>query len=151
MAAQVHPFTNFSFSVEIQVDGVSSRLCAAAFSECDGLEMTLDVKTIRQGGDNGAQIRLTGPVALGNVTLKRGMTPNFDLWNWFNATLANPALRGSATIVLLAPDGVTARAKFVLQRCLPVKIKAPSMNAKDGAVAIEEMQIAYERMEFQAA
>jgi len=26
---------------------------------------------------------------------------------------------------------------------LPIKIKAPSFNAKDGAVAIEEMQIAY--------
>ena len=47
-----------------RVDGVADALCSAAFAECDGLEMTMDVKTIREGGNNGAQIRLTGPVSL---------------------------------------------------------------------------------------
>ena len=38
------------------------------------------------------------------------------------------------------------RARFVLSRCLPMKVKAPPLNGKDGAVAIEELQIAYERI-----
>ena len=37
-------------------------------------------------------------------------------------------------------------ARFVLQRCLPVKLKAPPLNAKDGAVAIEELQLVYESL-----
>src|SRR5205814_1291777 len=88
----VYPFVAFNFAVEIDVDGVSQKVCNAAFSECDGLEMTMDVKTIREGGNNGAQIRLTGPLNFGMVTLKRGMTASFDLWDWVNATLRNPAL-----------------------------------------------------------
>ena len=40
--------------------------------------------------------------------------------------------------------GSTERARIVLQRCLPVKLKAPALNAKDGAVAVEELQLAYE-------
>ena len=55
-----YPFTAFNFSVEINTSGGKELLCAAAFSDCDGLEMTMDVKTIREGGNNGKQIRLTG-------------------------------------------------------------------------------------------
>jgi phage tail-like protein len=141
-----YPFSAFNFAVEIDVDPVSKKVCGAAFAECDGLEMTLDVKTIREGGNNGAQIRLTGPRSYGTLTLKRGMTASFDLWDWFGATLRDPSLRGSATIVLFALDGRTQRARFVLTRCLPVKLKAPPLNAKDGVVAIEEFQLAYETL-----
>jgi phage tail-like protein len=140
------PFTGFNFEVEITVPGVAPQVCNAAFSECDGLEMSMEVKTIREGGNNGAQIRLTGPRTYGQLTLKRGMTASFDLWDWFAATLTNPALRANAEIVLKAPDWRTVRARFRLTRCLPVKLKAPPLNAADGKVAIEEFQLAYETL-----
>jgi len=147
------PFTAFNFEVEINVPGVTTdRLCAAAFSECDGLEMTMEIKTIREGGNNNAQIRMLGPMSYGQITLKRGMTDSFDLWDWFNKLVQAPSvalresLRGEVTVVLNAADGVTERARFALSRCLPVKLKAPSLNAKDGMIAIEEMQLVYETM-----
>ena len=141
-----YPFTAFNFLVEINVPGVTRRACSAAFAECDGLEMTMEVKTIREGGNNGAQIRLTGPLGYGMLTLKRGMTASFDLWDWLDRVLLQPALRADAEVVLLAPDGTTERARFALSRCLPTKLKAPALNAKDGTVAIEELQLAYERL-----
>ena len=49
-------------------------------------------------------------------------------------------------VVLMAPDGKTERARFHLTRCIPIKLKAPPLNAKDGGVAIEEFQMAYEAM-----
>jgi len=140
------PFTAFNFAVEIFVDGVAMQVCDAAFSECDGLEMTMDVKTIREGGNNGKEIRLTGPLKYGQVTMKRGMTSTFDLWDWFNLMLTNQALRADAEVVIFAADGTTERARFVLSRCIPVKLKSPPLNAKDGAVAIEELQLAYESL-----
>ncbi len=145
-----YPFHNFNFSVEINVPSVATRVCEAAFSECDGLEMTMDVKTIREGGNNGSQIRLAGPTSYGQVTLKRGMTASFDLWNWFNAVQTTPTLRADAQIVLLAADR-SQQARFLLTRCMPVKLKAPALNAKDGVVAIEELQLVYERMELKPA
>ncbi len=144
-----YPFAAFNFAVEIDVPGVTNEVCSAAFAECDGLEMTMDVKTIREGGNNTQQVRLTGAVNYGTLTLKRGMTANFDLWKWFG-TLYEPdkgGVRGKATVVLLAPDRETRRAEFVLTGCVPVKLKAPSLNAKDGMVAIEEFQIAYETLQ----
>jgi phage tail-like protein len=140
------PFTAFSFSVEIDVTGVSPKVCSASFAECDGLEITREVKTIREGGNNGVQIRLAGPLGYGQLTLKRGMTATFDLWDWFDAVEDDPTLRADGAVVLLAPDGTTERARFQIQRCIPMKIKAPALSAKDGAVAIEEFQIAYESL-----
>ena len=140
------PFTAFNFAVEIHVEGVAKQVCDAAFAECDGLEMTMDVKTIREGGNNGKEIRLTGGFKYGQVTMKRGMTSNFELWDWFNLMLTNPNLRGEAQVVLFANDGETVRARFLLSRCVPVKLKSPPLNAKDGAIAIEELQLAYETL-----
>ena len=141
-----YPFTAFNFAVEIKVDGVAMQVVDAAFSECDGLEMSMEVKTIREGGNNGRQIRLTGPLTFGQVTMKRGMTANLELWDWFNLMLTNQSLRADAEVVIFAADGQTERARFQLSRCVPVKLKSPALNAKDGAVAIEELQLAYEKL-----
>jgi len=142
----VYPFTNFNFSVEINRGDDAKPLANAAFAECDGLEMNMEVKTIREGGGNDRQIRLNGGVTYGQLTLKRGMTDGFDLWRWFRDSVANPRLRANAEVVLLAADGATVRARFQLSRCVPVKLKAPAMNARDGQIAIEELQMAYETL-----
>lgn len=147
MAEPVYPFTAFNFAVEINRGTDGKPLVNAAFSECDGLEQTMEVKTIREGGGNDRQIRLSGPVAFGQLTLKRGMTAGFDLWTWFKDSLADPRLRADAEVVLLAADGSTERARFLLTRCLPIKIKAPALNAKDGQIAIEELQLVYETLQ----
>jgi phage tail-like protein len=148
----VHPFSAFAFAVEIHIPNITTKACSAAFSECDGLEITMDVKTIREGGNNGRQIRLTGPLSFAQLTLKRGMTSSFDLWDWFNAVVTQPSLRASAEVVVFkpsrpdSPDQREESVRFILTRCLPVKLKAPPLNAKDGIIAIEELQIAYETL-----
>ncbi|HEX7843007.1 MAG TPA: phage tail protein [Kofleriaceae bacterium] len=158
-----YPFRTFNFAVEIQlpnVNGVSQPLCSGAFSECDGLEISFDVKTIREGGNNSRQIRLAGPSTMGTLSLKRGMAQNTDLWTWVASVQQNPGLRAEAVVVMYDVDPrvpISDRddqpvkrdvvVRFVLSRCLPVKIKAPALNAKDGLVAIEELQVAYESLE----
>lgn len=148
MTIDNRPFTAFNFRVEIAGSN-GEPLCNAEFSECDGLETTLDVKTIREGGRNNAQVRLAGPQSFGSVTLKRGVTQRFDLWDWLTETTRDPALRADAHIVLLAADHETAQATFKLSRCIPIKVKAPALNAKDGTIAIEEFQMAYETLELE--
>lgn len=140
------PFTAFNFQVVIRLPDRDQPLCAAAFAECSGLEMTAAVKTIRQGGDNNRQIHLTGPVSYGQLSLKRGMTSSFDLWEWFDLVLrqGEQHLRATCEVVMGASDRSGDHASFVLAGCLPVKLAAPALNAKDGLVAIEEMQVAYE-------
>jgi phage tail-like protein len=149
MPNEEYPFTTFKFSVELTITnasglGLTSPLCNSEFSECDGLEMTMEPKTVKEGGNNTQQIHLVGPVTYGNLTLKRGMTSNLDLWKWFSLATGNAA-RGtmaSGTILMRNGDGRNT-VRFKLTDCLPLKIKAPALNAKDGILAIEEMQIVY--------
>jgi phage tail-like protein len=143
-----YPFTAFNFSIELTVAG-RQPACNAAFAECDGLELNQEIKTIREGGNNGVQPRFAGPTTYGNLTLKRGLTASFDLWDWFERSQRDPSLRASAAVALLAQDGTTELARFVLQGCRPIKLKAPPLNAKDGMVAVEELQVAYESLRLQ--
>jgi phage tail-like protein len=146
----IRPFTAFNFAVLIDVQGLASgntQLCSASFSECDGLEMTLEPKTIRAGGMNWGPVHLAGPISYGQLTLKRGMASSTDLWSWFEKVAADggTGYRTSAIVVMRAADQSDA-ASFQLTGCLPLKLKAPPLNAKDGLIAIEEMQIAYESL-----
>lgn len=144
------PFTAFNFAVEIDVPEVADQVCSAAFSECDGLELTMEARSIREGGNNTTQIRLAGPVSYGQVTLRRGMTASLDLWRWFARVTADPALRADGIVVLRADDGDTVRATWLLERCLPVRLRAPSLNAREGMVAIEELQLVCDAILLQA-
>lgn len=141
------PYTAFRFEVVLELDesisGVASPVCNAAFAECDGLEMTMEPKTFREGGNNAQPIHRIGPTSYGQLTLRRGITDNLDLWTWF-AAAATPGRVSTAKgqVTLWDADG-TPRLTFALTGCLPIKVRGPSLNAKDGQVAIEEMQLVY--------
>lgn len=146
----LRPFTTFNFEVKLSHE--NHLICEAEFSECDGLEMTIEPKTIREGGNNGQQIHLMGPVGYGQLSLKRGMTKRkqpkpYDLWYWFEEVLNNPGIRLDGDVIMLSSaqgSKQTSDARFKLIRCMPIKLKAAGLNAKEGQLAIEEMQIAYE-------
>ena len=145
---QATPFTTFNFKVDLTLEGQSRPLCGAAFAECDGLEISMQPKTYQEGGNNASQVHLVGPVSYGQLSLKRGMTDSFDLWKWFDRVMQDGGhgLRARCVVTMMASDRGADQAQFELTRCLPVKLKAPGLNAKEGLIAIEEMQIAYERL-----
>ncbi len=152
-----YPFTTFNFRVELTIAkasdlGISSPVCDSEFSECDGLEMTMEPKAVREGGNNTKHIHLVGPVTYGNLTLKRGMTSNQDLWKWFVLATGNKGRGTLANGVILMCDAAgRPKVRYLLFDCLPIKIKAAPMNAKDGILAIEEMQLAYSSFQVELA
>jgi phage tail-like protein len=143
------PFSTFRFEVVLDLDspaaGLESPLCDAAFAECDGLEMTMEPKTVDAGGVNDRQVHLLGPVKYGQITLKRGMTNNLQLWAWFTqGTRPGSVLPAHGKITMWASDGTPAL-EFTLEGCLPVKMRAPSLNAREGLVAVEEISLVCEK------
>jgi phage tail-like protein len=152
----MRPFTTFNFHVSFTLPGKKNEVCEAEFSECSGLEMSMELKTIKEGGNNGEQIHLAGPMTYGQLSLKRGMTKNFDLWDWFESVQNQRNLRVDGEVQILSslrtsrdqnpPGKKNKDVVFKLSNCVPMKMVAPSLNAKDGEIAIEEIQIAYERL-----
>lgn len=150
MAIDTHPFTTFRFEVVLDLDeptaGLQSPLCDAAFAECDGLDLTMAHKTVESGGVNDRQQHLIGPVTGGQLSLKRGMTENTQLWTWFSTGTRPGSVRTAhGEITLLTASGEPA-IQFTVLGCLPVKMRAPGLNARDGMVAIEELTLVYEQL-----
>lgn len=145
------PLTTFRFEVVLDLDtpsaGLTSPLCEAAFAEVDGLEATMQHKTLEVGGVNDRQLHLIGPVTYGTLTLRRGMTRSPQLWTWFaRGTRPGSVLTAHGEVTMWDPDGTPAL-QFTLARCLPVRIKAPALNARDGLVAVEELSLVYDKLE----
>jgi phage tail-like protein len=144
------PFTAFAFEVilalAVPVPGVSDPVCHGAFSECDGLEISIEPKSVADGGANTFRTHLVGPARYGQLTLRRGMTSNGDLWAWM-AAVRVPGRDTSAHGTITMRDG-TGRAftSFTLEGCLPTRVRGPALNAQTGLVAVEELGLVVGRL-----
>ncbi len=143
------PFTTFRFEIVLDLDqptdGLASPLCDAAFAECNGLEMTMEPKIVESASVTDRQQRLIGPMKYGQITLKRGMTSNLQLWQWFAQTRPGSVLTAHGQITMWDSDGTPA-VEFTLEGCLPVKMRAPSLNAREGPIAVEELSLVCEKV-----
>jgi phage tail-like protein len=114
-----------------------------AFSECSGLEMSLDVQEFQEGGLNGTVLKFPTRVKNGNVTLKKGLTTSNELWEWFQGFLLGTGERRDGLITLMDAQRAPHTA-WGFRRGLPVKWSGPQLNAGQNSVAIESIEIAHE-------
>ena len=54
----------------------------AGFSECSGLEMSLQIEEFREGGNNDRLLKFPTRVTWSNLTLKKGVGSGTALWDW---------------------------------------------------------------------
>ncbi len=130
--------------------------CRGEFSEVGGLEMTTTPKSLKEGGRNWGEVQLSTPVSFPNLVLKRGITRDRELWQWYRFIYQTGvyAYRADCTIELkestVAADGEDqVRMRWVARNCLPVKFKGSDLNATASNVAIEELHLAHEGLELQ--
>ncbi|WP_088889347.1 phage tail protein [Leptolyngbya ohadii] len=148
---QLFPFHVFRFQVDFQEDSLTPSgatspvtLCSGAFSECTGLEATMEPKVIKEGGRNYGPAQRAGAVTFATVILKRGMTTTRHLWQWFELVSQGAyAYRLSATVTLFDPAGNSVL-RWQMEKALPIKFKAADFNAKGTEIGIEELHLAHE-------
>lgn len=140
------PYSSFNFRVDLRLGESAEALCKGSFAEVDGLQISIEPKTIREGGANGRQIHLTGPASYSELTLRRGMTETLDLWDWFERIQTERNLRAEGEIVMLAADRDAVAVRYALTGCFPVSIKGAPLKAAESAVAVEELRLSYETL-----
>jgi phage tail-like protein len=141
------PFTAYTFAVELRLPGSAEPLCQAAFCECDGLELRRTITTLRDGGDAATVRLIPGSESFGHVTLRRGMTATFDLWDWWERVRRDPGVRATCDVIVLSPDLAQERVRFRLHGCLPAKLTGPTLDATANDIAIESLELACEGIE----
>ena len=144
LEAPLHVF-RFGLSFKIVAgSGGTEQVCKGAFSECTGLEATMEPKVIKAGGANYGPAQRPGPVTFATVVLKRGMTSNRDLFNWFALVNGGSYIYRLSAEIAMQDSAGSPVVTWGLDRCLPVKFKAADLVAKGGDVGIEELHVAHE-------
>ena len=146
-AKRERPFAQFNFLVDLgtgQTDGPE-----AGFQECSEISMSVDVIEYRNGNDkeNGPR-KITGLNRAADVTLKRGVIGSLNLYAWLDQVRNGDqnALR-TVTISLQNEDHTAVVMTWKLLRARPIKHISGPLNAKGTDVAMEELVLAYERLE----
>jgi phage tail-like protein len=143
------PYAQFNFLVDLgtgQTDGPQ-----AGFQECSEIGMSVDVIEYRNGNEKENSVRkITGLNKATDVTLKRGVIGSLDLYQWLNDIRNGDqgALR-TVLVHLMNEDHTTVVQTWKLLRARIVKHVSGPFNAKASDVAMEELVLAYERLELE--
>ena len=121
-------------------------LAGGGFTECSGLEMTLETLDYPEGGVNSHVRRFPTRTKPSDIVLKRGMLYVSDLWVWIKRVSDGVYERKDGMIVQLTYSGVPAQA-WLFRRGLPLKWSGPTLNASQNAVAMESLTIAHEGLD----
>ncbi len=132
------PYRSFNFQLEID------NIPTGAFSECSGLTTEVDAVDYREGTDLQPNVRkLSGLVKFNNIVLKRGVTQDKSLWNWYNNIFAGIPDRRNVTIILL-DEAHQPVIRWHVENAWVKKLDAPSFKASGNEIAIESVELVHE-------
>lgn len=128
-----------------EVDGVE----IGRFMEVAGLEVTVGVEEVEEGGENSFVHKLPGRMTWPNISLKRGVTQNDTLFTWLTkssgeqfAANGNKLTRSTAAITLIGPSGTRLRTWSFVD-AFPVRWKGPDFAVDSTDMAVEELEITH--------
>ena len=140
MATNNYPLTGFHFTVKWSDDDEN-----VSFSEVSGLSVSTTPIEYREGANKEyTTFKMPGLKKYDNVTLKRGsMATDNGFYEWFNTIANNTVERRDITISLLNETHEPV-VTWSLKNAFPIKYDGGSLNASDGPVLVESVELAYE-------
>jgi len=132
------PYGNFAFLLEI--DGITS----AGFAECTGTNAEITPIEYREGNEGLTPRKLPGLSKFGNVTLKRGVTQDLEIFNWFNDGATGDVRRIRTLSIVLLDEQRNEAVRWNLLDAWPCKYIAPDLKGNASEIAIESVELCHE-------
>ncbi|HXA86060.1 MAG TPA: phage tail protein [Candidatus Polarisedimenticolia bacterium] len=143
------PYVQFNFLVDLQTGNTNGP--EAGFQEVSGIGMEVTVSEYRTGNHReNSVMKITGLNKSTDVTLKRGVIGSLNLYQWLN-DIRNGDQKAfrTVTIQMQNEDHTAVVATWKLLRARIIKHTSGPLNAKGTDVAMEELTLAYERLEME--
>jgi phage tail-like protein len=143
------PWSQFNFLVDLGTGNTNGP--QAGFQEVSGIGMEVTVSEYRAGNSKeNSVMKINGLNKASDVTFKRGVIGSLDLYQWLNQIRNGDsnALR-TVTIDLQSEDHTQTVLRWRLLRARIIKHTSGPLNAKGTDVAMEELVVAYERLEME--
>lgn len=137
---QPDPYAGYNFWVEWD------SILHAGFKECAGLDSSQAAGEYREGTDPLTVRKIPGLVKYANITLRRGITDNSELWSWRETITKGIADRRNISIVLMDDTG-KEKIRWNLINCWPTSWSGPQLDATSDNVAIESLELAHEGLQ----
>ena len=143
------PYVQFNFLVDLGTGNTDGP--EAGFQEVSGIGMEVTVSEYRNGNEKENSVRkITGLNKATDVTMKRGVIGSLNLYNWLNDIRnGNQNALRNITVQMQNEDHTAVVQTWKLIRARIIKHTSGPMNAKGTDVALEELVIAYERLEME--
>lgn len=141
------PYVQFNFLVDLGTGNTEGA--EAGFQECSGIGMEVTVSEYRNGNEKENSVRkITGLNKTTDVTLKRGVIGSLNLYEWLNQIRnGDQGAYRTVTVQLQNEDHTNVVQTWKLLRARITKHTSGPLNAKGTDVAMEELVLAYERLE----
>jgi phage tail-like protein len=147
--ARERPYTEFNFLVDLGDGDTESP--GAGFQEISSLSTEVQVVEYRNGNSReNTVMKLAGLNRVSDVTFRRGLIGVLNLYQWLDQVRNGDqgALR-TVRVHLQNEDHSAIVQSWRLMRARIVKHTSGPLNAKGSDVAMEEMVLAYERLELE--
>ena len=143
------PYNQFNFLVDLGTGNTDGP--EAGFQEMSNIGMEVAVSEYRTGNSKENSVRkITALNKATDVTLKRGVIGSLNLYQWLN-DIRNGSVNADRTVTvsLQNEDHTAVVLTWKLLRAKIIKHVSGPFNAKGNDVAMEELTIAYERLEME--
>ena len=138
------PLLGFHYAVEIQGQ------ITGYFSECSGLGSETEIVEHKVVTADGVEVimKLPGRLKWEDITLKRGITSNMDIWSWRamveSGDVAGSRRNGSITML---DQSLKPVAEWQFFQAWPSKVSGPQPKADGNEIGVEELTIVHEYIE----
>jgi phage tail-like protein len=141
MADRTDPLVSFHYAIEVQ------GVITGYFTECSGIGSEHEViehKIVDVKGHEHIQ-KIPGRIKWDNITLKRGITDNMDIWEWRDQVVQGKVdeARHNGSVIMF-DQGLNEVARWNFENAWPVKVSGPQVKSDSNEFGIEEVVLAHE-------
>jgi phage tail-like protein len=137
------PLIVFNFALELQGS------ITGYFTECSGIGSEHEIVEHKVVNDSGMEIvqKIPGRLKWQDVTLKRGITGNMEIWDW-RAQVEKGEIGGARKTcsVIMFDRNYKEIARWNFENAWPSKVTGPSPKSDSNEFALEEVTLVHEGM-----
>ena len=149
MPDRTAPYHQFNFLVNLGIRDPQTPL--GGFQDVSGLTTELVVSEYRNGNEKENHVRkVPGLHKVGDVTLKRGIVNSDDLWKWIKDARTNGVDAQKDVVITLLDEAQQPVQAWKLRGVVPLKYTGPTLAAKGGDIAMEELVLSAQAFEISA-
>ena len=140
-ATRQDPIVAFNFMLDI------GGAIKGYFTEVSGIGSETDIVEQKVVSEKGVEVvmKIPGRLKWGDITLKRGLTSNMDIWSWRKQVEDGDVkgARKNGSIVMFDQD-LKEAARWNFVNAWPSKVSGPAPKADGNEIGIEELTIVHE-------